>query len=121
GYGGGKANADATLFEDDLYAADGSVDLTGSGFIAGAQAGYNWQSGSMVYGIETDIQWSGIKAEGSIGLTDGVDFVNGEAGSKIDWFGSTRLRVGYTPVERFMVYATGGVAYGKVESYLNAN
>lgn len=120
GYGGGKAKADATL-DDGVDYLRGNASITGSGFIAGVQAGYNWQSGSMVYGIETDIQWSGIEAEGSVGLTDGVDFVNAEVGSSIEWFGTTRLRIGYTPVERFMVYATGGVAYGKTEVYANAN
>src|SRR5690606_19204087 len=27
----------------------------------------------------------------------------------------------FTPVERFMVYGTGGVAYGNIEAYANAN
>jgi len=92
---------------------------TGSGFVAVVQAGYNWQSGSMVYGIETDIQWSGIKAELSGYVTDGTDTVSADLGSKITWYGTTRLRIGYTPVERFMVYGTGGVAYGRTEVYAN--
>ena len=39
----------------------GSVDnnpTNPSGFVGGVQAGYNWQSGAMVFGLEGDIQAS---------------------------------------------------------------
>lgn len=91
---------------------------TGSGFIGGIQAGYNWQHNQLVFGVETDFQWSGIKAELSGHLGNGTTY-SGELGSKIKWYGSTRLRLGFTPVERFMVYATGGVAYGSMNLYGN--
>jgi len=93
GYAGGKAEA-----------TDGEIGIsaTGNGFVGGVQAGYNWQSGSAVYGIETDIQYSDVSVE----IAD-FDII------EIDWFGSTRLRAGFLPTDRFLVYATGGVAYGK--------
>jgi len=90
-----------------------TLDVTGSGFVGGAQAGYNWQTGSVVYGVETDIQASGIKAE----ITYDTGWDQGTAGSKISWFGTTRARVGFLPTERVLAYATAGVAYGKLESY----
>ena len=37
-----------------------SYDETAGGFLGGVQAGYNWQSGRMVYGVEADIQGSAI-------------------------------------------------------------
>jgi outer membrane immunogenic protein len=30
----------------------------------------------------------------------------------LDWFGTTRGRIGYLPAERILLYATGGLAYG---------
>lgn len=93
---------------------DTSVDVTSSGFIGGIQAGYNWQFDRTVIGIETDIQASNLKGEISGSIDDVFGF---EAGSKINWLGTTRVRVGYLPTERFMLYATGGVAYGQVKTY----
>lgn len=113
GYAGGK-------FKTDMYGDfDESLSLrsNSSGFIGGVQAGYNWQFGQTVVGIETDIQGSGVKSDFSVN-TMGVEAIN--LGTKISWFGTTRARLGYTPVDRFMVYATGGVAYGKVKTYVNA-
>ena len=32
--------------------------------------------------------------------------------SRIDWFGTARARIGVTPVDRVLLYATGGLIYG---------
>ncbi|TJV00334.1 MAG: porin family protein [Mesorhizobium sp.] len=83
------------------------LDLTASGFLGGVQAGYNWQSGQMVYGVEADFQGSAVKASIS-----GIGGPGTALETKIDWFGTVRARIGYTPVDRFLVYGTGGFAYG---------
>src|SRR5688572_7214542 len=44
--------------------ASGTANVQGP--LAGGQAGYNWQSGAFVYGLETDLQWTGQKG--------GIDF-----------------------------------------------
>ena len=36
---------------------NGTGDLEGSGFIGGAQVGCNYQSGRVVWGVETDFNW----------------------------------------------------------------
>lgn len=104
GYAGGKFKSDLTNGEDTLSLRDNA-----SGFIGGVQAGYNWQFDRTIVGIETDFQGSGVKSEFSV---EGLAL-----GTKVSWFGTTRARLGYTPVDRFMVYATGGVAYGKVKTF----
>lgn len=89
------------------------ADINASGFLGGVQAGYNWQLGQMVYGIEADFQGSTAKgsvSDASIGLV--------ELSNKVDWFGTLRARVGYTPTDRVMIYGTGGLAYGHVKSEL---
>lgn len=84
-----------------------------SGFIGGGQLGYNHQMGQAVVGVETDLSY--------IGNSLSKSFVNGlgaTANLKRDngWLGTTRIRLGFTPVERFMVYGTGGLAYGRTET-----
>lgn len=103
---------------------DGSLDITAGGFLGGVQAGYNWQAGQMVFGVEADFQGSAVKAEDSLNLNfggaAGID-LDGKAGTKVDWFGTVRARVGFVPTERLMVYGTGGLAYGHIKSYINGD
>jgi outer membrane immunogenic protein len=73
-----------------------------SGGLIGAQAGYNWQSGQLVVGVETDIQWSG------------ADDVVAPRKFSNSWFGTTRGRVGYA-MNNVLAYGTGGFAYGGLE------
>ncbi|MFC6447037.1 outer membrane protein [Shinella zoogloeoides] len=104
---------------------DGSVDISAGGFLGGVQAGYNWQNGDFVFGAEADFQGSAVKAEDSLSVNTvppfGAGSIDGEAGTKVKWFGTVRARAGVSPVDRLLVYGTAGLAYGKVESYLNAN
>lgn len=72
-----------------------------SGYLIGLQAGYNFQFASgLLAGIETDVAISGIEASAG-GATFGLDYL-----------GTTRGRLGYA-MDRYMVYGTGGVAYGR--------
>jgi outer membrane immunogenic protein len=75
-----------------------------SGFLGGAQIGYNYQVGSMVYGLETDLAYADIRAKNN---------ATGVAGSKntLGYIGTVRGRVGVA-FDRFLPYLTGGFAYG---------
>lgn len=118
GYGGGKLKPHFYAYDNefDEY-LDASASASASGFVGGVQAGYNFQSGSMVYGVETDIQYSNVEAKlsGSVSSSIfGLDAsASGSVKGSVEWFGTTRARVGFTPTDRFLVYGTGGVAYGK--------
>jgi outer membrane immunogenic protein len=79
----------------------GSVDVDG-GF-GGLQLGYNWQTGGFVLGAEVDAALSDISGSDAFG---GV-----AVGSKMDWFGTARGRVGFA-FDRALVYGTGGFAWG---------
>lgn len=97
----------------------GSADITASGFVGGVQAGYNYQfDNGFVLGAEADFQGSTLKGEvsGDLGIP-GVGGGSFEAGTKVQWWGTVRARLGYTATERLLVYGTGGLAYGKVKSY----
>jgi len=80
----------------------GSVDNNPSkpsGFAGGVQAGYNWQSGPIVFGVEGDIQ-----ASGADNTFAPWKFSN-------PWFGTVRGRVGYA-FNNILFYGTGGLAFG---------
>ena len=95
-----------------------------TGFIGGGQAGYNWQTGAFVLGVETDFQGTTVsKSFNNVGVPfagAGVpallsgDFLTVNGKASLDWLGTTRGRVGFvvTPDNRLMIYGTGGVAYG---------
>jgi outer membrane immunogenic protein len=72
-----------------------------SGFVGGAQAGYNWQMGSWVLGLEADVQ-----ATGADDTFAPWKFSN-------PWFGTVRGRVGYA-FSNIMFYGTGGLAFGEL-------
>jgi outer membrane immunogenic protein len=126
GYGWGTARDDPSFSQpgtDPAFLAtfDESDSDKVNGVIGGAQAGYNWQVNNFVLGLETDIQGSVQKGTDTF---DSVIQFLGLSGSdhnpasvvdanKLDWFGTTRARLGLA-VDRWLVYGTGGVAYGEV-------
>ena len=88
-----------------------------SGVIGGAQAGFNWSGGPLVFGIETDIQ---AAAQSNTATAVGVITTCGVPCSvtetdKVTWFGTTRGRVGFA-AGNWMPYVTGGVAYGGINT-----
>jgi outer membrane immunogenic protein len=96
-----------------------SVRLNGSGFTGGVQAGYNWQKDRWVVGIEGDINYVGINDGNSINRPLAApligNFVHAET-DKTGWLGTVRGRVGVTVTPSFLIYGTGGVAFGQVRS-----
>jgi opacity protein-like surface antigen len=89
-----------------------------SSWLAGAHAGYNWQQGAAVFGFETDLQATHLNSSMNGGLQATppplapTDFATTHAA--IDWYGTFRGRVGAS-MGSFLVYVTGGVAYGNVD------
>jgi outer membrane immunogenic protein len=77
-----------------------------SGAAGGVQAGFNWQHGSFVYGVESDIELSG--AEDTFAPWQ---FSN-------PWFGTLRGRAGVA-INNVLVYGTAGVAYGDLRVQTN--
>ena len=76
------------------------------GFVGGAHAGYNWQAGNIVFGLETDIETTGLHGTGFGSLGYGHR-------TNADWLGSLRGRLGYA-AGNTLFYGTGGLAYGDV-------
>jgi outer membrane immunogenic protein len=74
-----------------------------SGFEGGVQAGYNWQSGPLVFGVEGDIE-----ATSADDTFAPWKFSN-------PWFGTVRGRVGYA-FNNILFYGTGGLAFGELRA-----
>ncbi|HEV2154127.1 outer membrane protein [Bradyrhizobium sp.] len=74
-----------------------------AGFVGGIQAGYNFQTGPWVFGVEGDIQ-----AAGADDTFAPWKFSN-------PWFGTLRGRAGYT-FSNVMVYGTAGLAFGELRA-----
>lgn len=88
-----------------------------SSWVAGAHAGYNWQHGPWVYGLEADISAMRLKSE----MTTSLPVVLGvptpsiaNTNAEIDWYGTLRGRLGWA-TGPLLFYGTGGLAYGRVE------
>jgi outer membrane immunogenic protein len=92
----------------------GSNSATGSGWVAGAQAGYNWQQGSWVYGLETDLSGTGLKSSMSGGQVTPCTGDFAFTSAKVDWYGTVRGRAGWAS-GNVLFYGTGGLAYGHVD------
>jgi outer membrane immunogenic protein len=96
-----------------------NINLGYNGFLGGGQLGYNWQFNSWVFGLEGDIDW--VSAKSSVTVPDAVFIppagihtpLTTNATRELDWLGTFRGRVGYTPATPFLVYATGGLAVGE--------
>jgi outer membrane immunogenic protein len=97
--------------------------LNPQGGLGGGQIGYNWQVpnsffGGLVFGVEADIQGTGMRDNYTCLL--GCTLPGGPASQfnqKLDWFGTVRGRVGIAtgPV---LTYVTAGWAYGNVKTTL---
>jgi outer membrane immunogenic protein len=85
----------------------GGLNGTGSGFVGGVQAGYNYLIGPVLLGAEADFQGSTM----SSGLSGGAGPSAINANATTPWFSTFRVRAGYT-VGSVMPYVTGGAVWG---------
>jgi outer membrane immunogenic protein len=108
---GGSESAFDSTKKDDEWSGEG-----------GLHAGYNWQRGHWVFGLEVDIQGTQLRntvdADAFMVLPPGTPFVfatemNAEA--DVDWYSTGRLRIGYVFADRFMIFGTGGGAVGSTQ------
>ena len=107
GYSWGQSKHEAFLRGIGTFSHDRDID----GVIGGGQSGYNYQWGGWVWGLETDIQASGQK--GSDTFVSPLATITTE--NKLEWFGTSRTRLGFLASPNILLYGTAGVAYGQVK------
>jgi outer membrane immunogenic protein len=89
----------------------GSVHLDDLGVTAGMQAGYNRQSGRLVWGVELDFNWLdlSVKRGGSFRYRTDDSPYNLTVSGSTDWLLTARPRVGWA-IDRWLLYLTTGIA-----------
>ena len=96
--------------------ASGSNSDSASSWVAGAHAGYNWQGGAWVYGLEADISAMHLNSDMNtiLPFTVPIPPATANTNAEVNWYGTFRGRLGWSsgPV---LFYGTGGLAYGRVE------
>jgi outer membrane immunogenic protein len=97
------------------------------GGLGGLQAGYNWQNGIWVYGLEADVSWSRIKDEATkaflVTATNDVNDATLDASftgnvrlkQELDYFGTVRGRIGWA-ADTLLLFGTGGLGWGHVKT-----
>ena len=128
GYSWGRSS-DASTFTNGA----GTVLLTSAdssnldGVVGGGQIGYNWQTQNWVWGLEADIQGTGERGSRDMlcsaaaclppaALVPAGGGIPVTLTQQIDWFGTVRARGGILVTPRVLLYATGGLAYGGVNT-----
>jgi outer membrane immunogenic protein len=127
GYGWGDGNTDFSFLPSPEFFGNNNTTLgaRSTGVTGGAQLGYNWQIGSLVTGLEADIQGSDIKGStratptlAGTAIPNSVAVLSSE--QKLSWFGTVRGRLGVTVTPDLLLYGTGGLAYGHVDASANS-
>lgn len=83
--------------------------FNGDGGLIGGTAGYNWQSGNVVFGLEGDMSWARIEASTTNNCVAGCN-------NRLDWLGTARARAGLLATPSTLAYVTGGAAFGGISS-----
>jgi outer membrane immunogenic protein len=87
---------------------DRTGDLDLSGGVIGGTAGFNWQTGQVVLGVEGDVDWSGVSGSTTTRCPAACSTRN-------DWLGTARGRLGYA-FDRFLPFVTAGLAFGDIRA-----
>ncbi len=96
-----------------------AANMHGAGILGGGTLGYNWQSGSWVYGLEGD--FAGTPLQGSnqcqplnpplaFGGSVNNSLFQTTCHSNVDWTGTVAARLGYALTPHALTYAKAGVA-----------
>lgn len=89
-----------------------------SGFTGGIQGGYNWQSGSLVLGVEADFDYFRSAGSATVvgpmpaGLPGNITITSGIS---TDWLLTVRPRLGFA-VNNWLFYGTGGLAVSELKA-----
>jgi iron complex outermembrane recepter protein len=96
----------------DSVTGNSSGNFGTSGFIFGGTLGANYQVGSLVFGVEADGDWADASGFGTFTASP---LCTGGCLTTSSWLSTVRGRAGYA-FDRFLVYGTGGAAFGNVRA-----
>jgi outer membrane immunogenic protein len=113
GYGFGNhdlnnATGPATTF------GNATANYGSQGALGGGEIGYNWQSGHIVLGVESDFFGASINGNDSSAVAAGTFPIPTVDQDNLRWTGTLRARGGIA-VDRLLLFFTGGWAYGDID------
>ncbi|MGB9188515.1 MAG: outer membrane protein [Methylovirgula sp.] len=91
---------------------------SGAGFFtAGGQIGYNYQINQIVVGGEADFDWinDGFRSTGFVAPPNGIITNVATSSAGLAWLSTVRARAGFA-FDRALVFATGGLAFGRTSA-----
>ena len=107
GYGFGQSTWNSAIGTVGGFATDGGL--------AGGTAGFNYQWGQFVAGIEGDFDWQNLRGS----QTNGPCFAVGSCATASNWITTIRGRAGFA-ANRALIYVTGGAAFTDIKPSLAA-
>jgi outer membrane immunogenic protein len=97
---------------------NGFPNLSPSGFVGGGQVGCDVQVNTWVFGAVADFQGAGVDASASAHVTPPSFVASTQSLSEsLDFLGTVRGRAGVA-LNNWLLYASGGLAYGQARSTL---
>jgi outer membrane immunogenic protein len=103
GYGWGNTTFDSGIDNECC------VNTNPKGGVFGGHAGYNWQYGQVVTGVEVDFDGAGIKSSDTL---VSVPAAQVSQSVKFDELVTARARLGYALLPDLLAYGTAGAAWG---------
>jgi outer membrane immunogenic protein len=112
-------------YASDIAALSNSYSMASNGWEAGGQVGCNAQWGMAVLGLEGDWQWTNTTTSADAGYAAFPNvgnplFTDAAHTEHVDvtqrWFATARVRAGFTPWERVLIYGTAGLAWANFTS-----
>jgi len=105
--GGGVGTESDDLSTIIIGAAADSFSL--SGFTAGVYAGNNWQANDLVFGLEGELDYTGLSGSHQFQYEPGdTPFYTGTLSFATDWQAFLKGRLGI-PLDRALLYTTAGI------------
>jgi opacity protein-like surface antigen len=89
--------------------------IRSQGAVYGAQAGYNWQFGRVVTGLEVDFSATDIKGSNGVSEALGSASSSDTRGENVKYLGSARARLGWLPADKVLLYGTAGLAWERLD------
>ena len=116
-------NANPSVFPPpeirDVLNGFGSGTIDASGFVGGGQVGCQRQINAAVFGIEADIQYTGLSGSRPVSFpgNSGVLPLNFREDFRSTWLATFRGRAGWLVNPAVLLYATGGVAVANLKTF----
>lgn len=116
--GYGWKRDDFSQSEADFFFAPARINgIRSQGAVYGAHAGYNWQFGRVVTGLEIDFSATDIKGSNGVSETVVAPVASSSdtLGENVKYLGSARARLGWLPTDKVLLYGTAGPAWERLD------